>query len=210
MENIKKNPSLLFAQIHPLSDVSVHDVSDVFVHWTENPLLNYSCPTCFNFKGRDLEVFLCHNAAFITNAFHLDITNAFHFDILQFWITVHKFQVCPLCLNNIIEWLSFSFRHWDIYLIFKHWDKLALQYLAGYQQNSIVWVMWCLCTWQYCISFTTVSFSKARDHAAKFILALASSLHASKSNIKIPWGFWPILSRLTYIRGKCLCLPKTA
>lgn len=32
------------------------DPSDMFVCWTGNPFFNYSCLTCCNFKGRDLEV----------------------------------------------------------------------------------------------------------------------------------------------------------
>lgn len=64
-------PSFLFPcslRYTHLQMFQLEDFSDVFVYWERNPLLNYSCPTC-NFKGRDLEVPLCHHAVDVIPVF---------------------------------------------------------------------------------------------------------------------------------------------
>lgn len=56
-------PPALLIPIHPPSDVSVCGSLRHFCILNRDPLLNYSCPTSCNFKGRNQGIFSpCHNA----------------------------------------------------------------------------------------------------------------------------------------------------
>lgn len=62
------------------------DLSVVFVFLAGNPSLNYSCPTCCNFKGRNLDVF--HVTIMPSEGFYF-WSSLFHFiDLCAFFLLV--------------------------------------------------------------------------------------------------------------------------
>lgn len=50
----------------PIFRCFIMQLSDMFVCWIGNPLLNYSCSSCFKFKGRDQGDLSHHHASDIT------------------------------------------------------------------------------------------------------------------------------------------------